>query len=197
MPTTIAHTIAGYAAGDVTGGRRARPWWVILLLALLLANLPDVDFLPGLLMGDARAFHRGATHTLLAAVVVGVVFALVAGRRERGYGRAFVFAFALYSSHLVLDAITPDTSGLAGIQLFWPFSDVFVSAPIPLPPAIRTFIDLRLGDGGSTFFSRLLSLRAIAVFLVDGLIFAPLLLVPYALRRSRAQATSTGALDAG
>jgi membrane-bound metal-dependent hydrolase YbcI (DUF457 family) len=197
MPTTIAHTIAGYAAGDATGGRSRRPWCAVLLLALLLANLPDADFLPGLLIGDARAFHRSGTHTLLAATVVGVLFALLAGRRDRDYGRAFVFAFALYTSHLVLDGITPDTSGLAGIQLFWPFSDVFVSAPIPLPPAVRSFIDLRLGDSGGAFFSRLFSVRAIAVFLVDGLIFAPLLLVPYALRRMRSTGTPPGALGPG
>lgn len=197
MPTTIAHTIAGFAAADVTGGRRGRGWWVTLLLALFLANLPDVDFLPGLLIGDARAFHRGPTHTLLAAVVVGIVFALMAGRRDRRYVRAFIFAFAMYGSHLVLDAITPDTSGLAGIQLFRPVSDVYVSAPIPLPSAVRTFIDLRLGDSTTSFFSRLFSLRAIAVFLVDGLIFTPLLLVPFVVRRLRSGETPRTALDPG
>jgi hypothetical protein len=83
-----------------------------------------------------------------------------------------------YCAHLVLDLVMPDTRGAAGMRLLWPLTDHMFAAPLPLPHAIRAFLDLQLGMENGGFLRALLSVRGLAVFVVDGLLFTPLLLAP-------------------
>ncbi|MFB6157385.1 MAG: metal-dependent hydrolase [Haloferacaceae archaeon] len=84
-----------------------------------LATLPDADLrVPGLT-------HRGATHTLGFAALVGAGFALagvLAARPLGADGALFgTYGFALGAlavvAHLVADLLTP-----AGVALLWPLS---------------------------------------------------------------------------
>src|SRR2546422_11096315 len=87
MALALAHTTAGclgYEAIRPPGPHRP----VLLLAALALANGPDLDFLPGLVMGHAGAYHRGMTHTLAAVLAVGAAVALVVGAAGRPRGPA-------------------------------------------------------------------------------------------------------------
>src|SRR4029450_4324861 len=68
MALCLAHAPAGYLPYEaLRPAGPHRPW--LLAGAVLFANAPDLDFLPGLAVGDPDAFHRGVTHTLGAAVV--------------------------------------------------------------------------------------------------------------------------------
>jgi len=90
-----------------------------LQVAIVLSLLPDIDkLLPGLV-------HRGVTHTLLAAVVAGLLVATlfrVAGANSPGLGAEHPVVPSLIGaagvvSHLAGDIITP-----MGIQLLFPGS---------------------------------------------------------------------------
>lgn len=100
------------------------------------ALLPDIDFIvfPG--PGTSMFAHRGVTHSLFAACLVGLVAFLI-GRKQGvpSAVRLFVFVAAVVASHPIADLST--TRG-RGVALFWPFSTMrfeviglVVAAPFP------------------------------------------------------------------
>ena len=162
--------------------------WAGLAFVVVLANLPDADFLIGAIVGRPRDWHRGPTHTLLAAVVVALLVAFAQWRGGRRFSHGFLLAFALYGSHLVLDTIMPDRRFESGIPLFWPLTDYHVYAPLPLPAGLEAFLNIALGDTPGSFAASLLSWHAVAVFLIEGLLFLPLLGLAWALPAARGRA---------
>lgn len=90
---------------------------------LWLAMLPDVDHrVPGIP-------HRGPTHSLLFAVLVGCAFAAVGTllgdgvsvmNQARLSGFGFFVGFVAVGAHLLGDVLTP-----AGVNLFWPWGREF------------------------------------------------------------------------
>lgn len=135
MATPLGHMLAGAAATAVTCRRTQRRGWLLVVGALVGAS-PDLDFLPGLLIGDAARFHHGLSHSLALAVVVACLAWIVASRDR---GTFAIGAGSAYASHLLLDALSHDPSPPVGIPLFWPVSDVYVISPItPLPRVFHT-----------------------------------------------------------
>jgi len=58
MALCFAHTAAGHPAHEaVRPEGRHRP--ALLIAAVALVNPPDLDFLPGLLVGQPGAYHEG------------------------------------------------------------------------------------------------------------------------------------------
>jgi membrane-bound metal-dependent hydrolase YbcI (DUF457 family) len=137
MPSPIGHALAGVAVvwtADIVDGRRSSPRLVAACAGL--AMLPDVDLL-------LSGFHRSATHSLTAALLVLIIATVVTGQvtadsnddgvRHRGWFttvsdtlerlRAAILAGVAYASHLLLDWLGADNSPPRGIQLLWPFSD--------------------------------------------------------------------------
>ena len=103
-------TLGGYGEIAVAGG----------LVCVTLSTLPDYDHhLP-------LVSHRGPTHTVLFALLVGVALAALAAvvvESSSAFVDAGVVAFAFLvglvsiGSHLLADALTP-----MGIRPFWPLS---------------------------------------------------------------------------
>lgn len=138
MPTPVGHSLAGIAVA-LAGkrGRRPRDFRGFLaspttVLCVALATLPDVDLLfPG--------FHRTATHSVTATIVVAIVAAAMTARatsgtsgtrdalRRIGWSAVVMFA-AAHASHLLLDWLNCDPSERPGIQGLWPFSDRWFSS---------------------------------------------------------------------
>ncbi len=185
MPTTIAHAIAGYAASEATSSQAQTPlpWWKVVLLAAIVANLPDLDFIPGLIVDNIPKYHRTMTHGVPAALAVatGVTVAL------RGWWRGswtslWLLVFAAYASHLLLDVVTPDPTGGSGLRPLWPFSNVWLAYPLPFLEPLDGIRMLDHGPTNDTFWDMLLSSRAAAVFLVDALIAVPLVFLGKAIR---------------
>jgi hypothetical protein len=56
-------------------------------------------------------------------------------------------------------------------------------APIPVPETIRGFFDLEFGPDSAGFFRTLFSVRAVAVYFAEALLFSPLLVLPYLAAR--------------
>ena len=133
MPSPVGHTLAG-VCGFIVAQKHIvshRQKW-LLFGAVVLASLPDFDFLPGLLLGDPRSFHHQGTHSL-AAVAIGSLVAGGVARRWKLNGAAWgIWAGGLYLSHVVLDLLVNDPTSPFGVQLFWPFSHLYFISPITL-----------------------------------------------------------------
>jgi hypothetical protein len=110
----------------------------LLAAGVLLANGPDLDFVPGILLGHPGAFHRGVTHTVLAVAVIAVVAALAvrAAAPRRAWVAAGAWAGLVYGSHLLLDFFTVDAVAPYGARFLWPFSDAFYLSPHAFLPEI-------------------------------------------------------------
>jgi inner membrane protein len=119
MPTIFSHAAVPIALA-VGAGRRAIPSR-LLAAGAVAAMLPDLDVLSfhfGIAYGDAFG-HRGATHSLFFAAVLGLVALAFAARLRATRVAAFTFVAASAASHGLLDMLT---DGGSGIALFWPFS---------------------------------------------------------------------------
>ena len=151
---SVGHVAVGLCAGRLAGGgwRRMMAWSALSLL-------PDVDAI-GFVLGvpyEAPFGHRGATHSVVFAILCGVVIAAVARERRVWMG---VMAMGVGATHPLLDALT---NGGLGVALWWPFSVERFFAPWrPLPVA-------PIGVG-------LVSWRGARVMLIELAAFAPLLL---------------------
>ncbi len=110
-----------------------RPYLPKLFLLILLANLPDFDFLIELGF-PAHELHRGFTHSLIAAIVVSLGLGCI-WRIVPGFWRSVLLYFAAYGSHLSIDLCTGTHLGWSnsgsGIPLFWPWHQQF-SSPLIL-----------------------------------------------------------------
>jgi membrane-bound metal-dependent hydrolase YbcI (DUF457 family) len=117
MPSPIGHALAGTAvvwAADILDHRKS-PHRLAATCAVL-ATLPDLDLLvPG--------FHRSATHSVTAVLLVLIIAAAVTGKVTQW--RVALICAGAYASHLLLDWLGADQLIPAGIQVLWPFSNRF------------------------------------------------------------------------
>lgn len=150
MPSPIGHVLAGVAAGWlVTGAPKilkvpgtfpgevpATLWretaaaaWRETALFGALAALPDIDLIAGA--------HSGPTHSVGAAVIVGMAAWLLA--RRLGARRAAWLALACvaaYSSHVLLDWLGSDSSPPIGVMALWPFGRAYYESDLHVFMAI-------------------------------------------------------------
>lgn len=140
MPSPVGHSLIGIALGlawrlpRVRGRDLLRTVWeerVALVAALALANLPDVDYLPGIAVGEINRFHHTWTHTLGFVAATSALAWLVWRARERS-AAALLWFFAFGASHLAADLVTEDRSAPYGIMVLWPFSSEYWISPWPL-----------------------------------------------------------------
>ena len=128
--TLYTHAFVGLGLGNVLTGRRMP--LLFWLLAAILPTVPDFDAFSYHSYGNIWG-HRGWTHSLMFALVLGVVVAAVTFRYFKiNLWVLAAFFFLIIASHGVLDALT---FGGFGIPFFWPFyNERFGSwGPVPLP----------------------------------------------------------------
>lgn len=118
MPLPLGHTAIGWAVHETTNPTEAKKSKLGLFVFItVLANLPDLDVLFGLVLtGNGAAFHRGPTHSLLFALITGY-FASKAGYLWRriptlGFGVCSLVVF----SHVVADLFLTS----APVSILWP-----------------------------------------------------------------------------
>ncbi|MBT3331827.1 MAG: metal-dependent hydrolase [Rhodospirillaceae bacterium] len=122
MTTIMTHAAVGLTLGYALGpARRSGRYW---LACALLPVIPDADVI-GLPMGIAYGDllgHRGLSHSLTFAIVLGLVTAFYVARLEKREGREMrhlaVLFVVLIASHGLMDMLT---NGGLGIALFSPF----------------------------------------------------------------------------
>lgn len=161
---SIGHVIVGIAAARLIAPLGSSLLDRIVLAGALsaLALAPDADVIAFWLRIPYAAEwgHRGASHSLLLAGVIGAACGLLLGRWTRRVAASVLLCVAVAASHGLLDALT---DGGLGVALLWPWSLKRIFAPLrPLPVAP---IGLRL-----------LSPRGLQVIATEVLYFLPLLL---------------------
>lgn len=100
------------------------------MIAVFAANAPDIDYLPGIAVGNLNAFHHGLTHTIPFVVVVAAVIVWL--WRSNRPARAGGWLIAIGLTHLAADMVTEDLRAPFGIPVAWPFSSEHVIAPVYL-----------------------------------------------------------------
>jgi inner membrane protein len=118
MATIYTHAAVGLGLGVVFARRRLP--WLFWGLAALLPVVPDFDVFSLSPYGSLWG-HRGFTHSLLFALLLGLVAAGLTFRYFRvNFWDLLGFFFVVTASHGLLDACT---NGGFGIPFFWPFDN--------------------------------------------------------------------------
>lgn len=167
-----------------------------VLFSLVVANLPDLDFLPGALANQPVLYHRTIAHTLPAAVVCALIVGAVLTRFGPRFWEITLLAAIVYTSHLLADMLDFGGSNF-GVQLLWPLTDHWYSIRTPWSDTDGGWLIFQRGDDSMGFFASLLSADFLRVQLLQALIFAPLLLVPLLTRKWRRRRSAEDRLDPG
>ena len=150
MPSVMTHSLVGAVVSKLVTTRSVpKRFWV---LSIVLPSFPDIDVI-GMAFGVAGEDlfgHRGITHSLFFAVVVGVSVVAIFFRKSNLTAR-MTFLLALYfvfltASHGVLDAFNDSRLGVA---FFAPFENTryfFPYNPID-PSSVLLFEESSFGVG--------------------------------------------------
>lgn len=146
MPFPLGHTAIGLTTYELTGRKTTpqnRLWGAIFIV--VLSNLPDLDILAGLIFaGNGHLFHRGPTHSLLFALVMGYLAAKIAQRFAVLPPFGFKMCGAVIFSHVIADLIFTSTP----VSLFWPLEVHFSVGTSSLGDVVHSIIFQSLGDVG-------------------------------------------------
>jgi len=115
------------------------------LVIVLMANFPDIDYIPGVLMGQINAFHHWYTHTLGWIAAVAVASWWLWRKTDRVRWPVFVVLFTAMATHLLSDLLSGDGNAPYGIMALWPFTDSFYIS------STSVFWSLRKGTWNDVF----------------------------------------------
>ena len=143
MPSVVTHSVVGAVVSRMIPARSVpKRFWV---LSVLLPSFPDVDVI-GLAFGVAGEDlfgHRGITHSLSFAVILGILVVVLFFRKSN-LTRKSAFLLTAYfvlltASHGFLDAFNDSKLGVA----FWaPFEDTRYFFPFnPIVPSSVLLFD--------------------------------------------------------
>ncbi len=138
MASAFSHAIASAALGKIySDNKQPLKFW---LLAAFCAVVPDADVI-GFRFGigyETMFGHRGFTHSLVFAFLLGLAVVLFFYAEEKANSKRFYllvfFFFCCTLSHPILDAMT---NGGLGVAFFSPFSNeryFFPFRPIIVSP---------------------------------------------------------------
>lgn len=159
----------GLAAGR--GSAYRRELLAASAIFIVASVAPDIDLvaLPFHPPKGAMWGHRGATHSLLAAILIGVLAAWAGRRWSLPALRTAALGFLLASSHLVLDCLN---HGSVGVPWLWPVTTLrygFSWQPIPAVVRVTDF----------------LTWSGVRVLIAETILFAPLFVWALWRRRDR------------
>ncbi len=167
---SIGHLAVGMACGRAYAPDDRALAKKAMIAFSVISLWPDVDavgFSFGVHYGDPWG-HRGATHSLTFALLIGLVAFAFAKRKNLPALRTALFAGGVAASHGLLDTMT--YGGGLGCALFWPFSYERFWAPVRFIP---------IAPIGMHLFSP----RGLYVMLFETILFSPFFL--YALFAGR------------
>ncbi|WP_028888163.1 metal-dependent hydrolase [Tenacibaculum ovolyticum] len=137
MASIFGHALAAFALGK--GFSKTIVNWKFILLGIICAIIPDADVIGFSFGVKYESFwgHRGFSHSLLFALIIGVLITVIFYSRilfsKKGIVLILYFTVCT-ASHAVLDALT--TGGL-GVAFFSPFDTTryfFPWRPIKVSP---------------------------------------------------------------
>ena len=158
---SLGHVAMGFA---VARAHEQRFNWKAAVAFSTFSLVPDLDVIAfrfGIPYA-AQFGHRGATHSIAFALMMGVAAWLLTRSRKTAFWLTWVVL-----SHPLLDMLT---DGGLGVALFWPISaerHFFPWTPLPVAP---------LGTG-------MLSWRGMRVLLIEAVAFLPLWIYAFTKRK--------------
>lgn len=174
MPTPMGHSLMGYILYSylpVSVNADANFSWKEMLVFILLANFPDIDYLPGFFFGNPNKFHHGMTHSIGFALLVGAFCAFIFYLRSKQNFRKYFLIFTLaYFSHVLMDFFGKDTRFPFGEQLFWPLSEAYVLSPVAI------FQDVHKASASNIFLQSLFTWHNLKTILIECIVMTPMLL---------------------
>jgi len=135
MASLFTHTFMGVALGQ-TASREWRRDWRFWFAAMALSILPDIDAI-GFHLGvpyGALWGHRGMTHSLLFALFLATLAAMVLDGRFHSRWKLGIVLFLIAASHGLLDAMTDGGLGVAFFSPFYSQRYFFPWRPIHVSP---------------------------------------------------------------
>ena len=137
MASAFGHAFAAIALGS-SFSKSLKTWkfWALGMVCSIIADADVVSFKLGIAYEDFWG-HRGFTHSLLFALIFGIIVTLLFYRKHflSKSGLALILFFSLCTaSHAVLDAMT---SGGLGVAFFSPWDNTryfFPWRPIQVSP---------------------------------------------------------------
>ncbi len=146
--------------------------WKYLFMCIVVANLADIDYIPGLLIGRPNQFHHQMTHSIGFAILTGFCIGCIYYVwKKRSFLKYGVLFSLIYASHLLLDFLGKDTSYPFGEQLFWPLSTVYVLSPWTI------FGDIHKASSTDIFFQSLINWHNVSTILLEVAILSPIILI--------------------
>jgi membrane-bound metal-dependent hydrolase YbcI (DUF457 family) len=183
VPLPLAHSIVGYSFAAATGIRFRRETMTAILFSVVVANLPDADFLPGVLANQPSMYHRTIAHTLPAALVCGLIIGAVLTRFGKRFWEITLLGTVVFASHLFADML--DITGTNyGVQILWPFTDNWYAIDTPLR-RYSDWFSFHRGEDSAGFFTSFFSFDFMLAVFMQSVLFAPLLIPALWLRRRR------------
>ncbi|HET9440562.1 MAG TPA: metal-dependent hydrolase [Longimicrobiales bacterium] len=184
MPLPLAHTLVGYSCAAASGVRFRRDTFTALLFSLVVANLPDVDFLPGALANEPVLYHRAVAHTLPAALLCGIIIGAVLTRFGKRFWEITLLGVLVYTSHLFADMVNFG-GGNIGVQIFWPIDHGWYTLRTPWSDTDGGWLIFTRGRDSSGFFASFVSFQFARAMVMQALLFAPVLFIGWWIRWKR------------
>lgn len=171
MPSPVAHSLIGFIV-YYSLTNKGKINWKIIGTYVLVANLPDFDFIPGFILNSPNNFHRSFSHSIGMSIIFGLFLALIS--HFKAHPKNFIHNFLLYGglylSHIFLDLFSVDTSVPFGVQIFWPITHFFYISPFSL------FLDIQRDISSNTeFIYTLFNLHNFKTILIEVSIFLPVI----------------------
>jgi inner membrane protein len=172
MPSPVGHSLTGYLICCGTSQDASRLELRTLFLFCVCSILPDLDFIPGFLMGEPNRFHHGISHSLGFALGFGLLMSCILFfMKDQRVLRNFVIFFTLYFSHVLLDSLCEDSSPPYGVPALWPITGHYYISPISV------FLDIQRDQVSGTFIRSLFSFHNFLAILIEIVIFLPLVVI--------------------
>ncbi|MFC1664097.1 metal-dependent hydrolase [Pseudomonadota bacterium] len=182
MPTPIGHTLFGLTLLKLSPASTKSNSLKSFLLVLIAANAPDLDFIPGILVGDFNRYHQQYSHSLIFAAAFALLFFVLFFYQRQQRLKISLLAGTLYSSHLLLDLITYDGAEPFGIPLLWPFSSQLFHSPYTLFGGI---LHGQFGDDFITAIQNIVQWSNLKVIAIELVVTLPFLFIAIALANRR------------
>jgi inner membrane protein len=155
------------------------------------ANAADLDFIPGLLVGDVNRYHQSLSHSFLFALLFGFFSLVFFHGREGSVTQILATRFLLYGSHLLIDYSSQDGSTPLGIPLLWPVSNRHFISPWPIFYGVRHGVP---GEDFSALPGHLCSWENVRALSSEMMVLVPVLLFAWYLSAHGSRKSSDTAL---
>lgn len=142
MPSPIVHTTLGYILYRIFRNRvpdqftrRFLSLPLVLIFAIGISLLPDIDSIPGVLARDFGRYHNNFTHSIISGIIIAFLLAVIVRVTLRsGFWIWFAIFTLGYSLHIIFDFFT---MGQRGVMLFWPITFERYDSPVKLFYGVR------------------------------------------------------------